>query len=146
MGCGTSFPGLESDLAGKEQHNRFNIVDRNQDPIKEEEEEEDKKKKKKKNKDKQMILTQPKKEVNEKYIKGKVYKKEEIKENIISSEDKDTFICLIKKNIYYYDYNDQLKISTLYYLIFPRGYSFLNLLLIYPKHYLTFLNQLFFYA
>ena len=77
----------------------------------------------KKNKDKQMILTQPKKEVNEKYIKGKVYKKEEIKENIISSEDKDTFICLIKKNIYYYDYNDQLKISTLYYLIFPRGYS-----------------------
>ena len=77
----------------------------------------------KKNKDKQETLTQPKKEVNNNYIKGKVYKKEEIKENIISSNDKDTYICLIKKNIYYYDYNNQLKISTLYYLIFPRGYS-----------------------
>ena len=77
----------------------------------------------KKNKNKQETLTQPKKEVNNNYIKGKVYKKEEIKENIISSNDKDTYICLIKKNIYYYDYNNQLKISTLYYLIFPRGYS-----------------------
>ena len=77
----------------------------------------------KKNKDKQETLTQPKKEVNNNYIKGKVYKKEEIKENILSSNDKDTYICLIKKNIYYYDYNNQLKISTLYYLIFPRGYS-----------------------
>ena len=77
----------------------------------------------KKNKDKQETLTQPKKEVNNNYIKGKVYKKEEIKENIISSNDKDTYICLIKKIIYYYDYNNQLKISTLYYLIFPRGYS-----------------------
>ena len=78
----------------------------------------------KKNKDKQSTLTQPKKDVdNKNLIKGKVYKKEEIKENILSSKDKDTYICLIKKNIYYYDYNDKLKISTLYYLIFPRGYS-----------------------
>jgi len=77
----------------------------------------------KKNKDTQNILTQPKKETEKKYIKGQVYKKEEIKDNILSSNDKDTFICLIKKNIYYYDYNDQLKISSLYYLIFPRGYS-----------------------
>ena len=77
----------------------------------------------KKNKDKQNILTQPKKETEKNYIKGQVYKKEEIKDNILSSNDKDTFICLIKKNIYYYDYNDQLKISSLYYLIFPRGYS-----------------------
>ena len=78
----------------------------------------------KKNKDKQSTLTQPKKVVdNKNLIKGKVYKKEEIKENILSSKDKDTYICLIKKNIYYYDYNDKLKISTLYYLIFPRGYS-----------------------
>ena len=78
----------------------------------------------KKNKDKQSTLTQPKKDVdNKKLIKGKVYKKEELKENILSSKDKDTYICLIKKNIYYYDYNDKLKISTLYYLIFPRGYS-----------------------
>ena len=77
----------------------------------------------KKNKDKQETLTQPKKEVNNNYIKGKVYKKEEIKENILSSNDKDTYICLIKKNIYYYDYKNQLKISTLYYLLFPRGYS-----------------------
>ena len=78
----------------------------------------------KKNKDKQSTLTQPKKDVdNKNLIKGKVYKKEEIKENILSSKDKDTYICLIKKNIYYYDYNDKLKISTLYYLLFPRGYS-----------------------
>ena len=77
----------------------------------------------KKNKDKQNTLTQPKKEIEKNYIKGKVYKKEEIKENILSSHDKDTYICLIKKNIYYYDYNEQLKISSLYYLIFPRGYS-----------------------
>ena len=71
----------------------------------------------KKNKDKQSTLTQPKKDVdNKNLIKGKVYKKEEIKENILSSKDKDTYICLIKKNIYYYDYNDKLKISTLYYL------------------------------
>ena len=77
----------------------------------------------KKNKDKQNILTQPKKETEKNYIKGQVYKKEEIKDNILSSNDKDTFICLIKKNIYYYDYNNQLKISSLYYLIFPRGYS-----------------------
>ena len=78
----------------------------------------------KKNKDKQSTLTQPKKDVdNKNLIKGKVYKKEEIKENILSSKDKDTYICLIKKNIYYYDYNDKLKITTLYYLIFPRGYS-----------------------
>ena len=77
----------------------------------------------KKNKDKQNTLTQPKKEIEKNYIKGKVYKKEEIKDNILSSHDKDTYICLIKKNIYYYDYNEQLKISSLYYLIFPRGYS-----------------------
>ena len=77
----------------------------------------------KKNKNNQVILTQPKKETEKNYIKGKVYKKEEIKENILSSNDKDTYICLIKKNIYYYDYNDNLKISSLYYLIFPRGYS-----------------------
>ena len=81
----------------------------------------------KKNKDKQEILTQPKKNISEKnnnnMIKGKVYKKEEIKENILSSNDKDTYICLIKKNLYYYDYNDQLKITSLYYIIFPRGYS-----------------------
>ena len=78
----------------------------------------------KKNKDKQSTLTQPKKDVdNKNLIKGKVYKKEEIKENILSSKDKDTYICLIKKNIYYYDYNDKLKISTLYCLLFPRGYS-----------------------
>ena len=78
----------------------------------------------KKNKDKQSTLTQPKKDVdNKNLIKGKVYRKEEIKENILSSKDKDTYICLIKKNIYYYDYNDKLKISTLYYLLFPRGYS-----------------------
>ena len=77
----------------------------------------------KKNKNKQETLIQPKKEVDNKYIKGKVYKKEEIKENILSSNDKDTYICLIKKNIYYYDYKNELKISTLYYLLFPRGYS-----------------------
>ena len=78
----------------------------------------------KKNKKNQPILTQPKKEIDgNKYIKGKVYKKEEIKENIISSNDKDTYICLIKKNIYYYDYNSELKINPMYYIIFPRGYS-----------------------
>ena len=77
----------------------------------------------KKNKDKQLTLTQPKKEIKENYIKGKVYKKEEIKENILSSNENDTYICLTKKNIYYYDYNEQLKISSLYYIIFPRGYS-----------------------
>ena len=77
----------------------------------------------KKNKDKQDILTQSKKETETNYTKGKVYKLEEIKENILSSNDKDSYICLIKKNIYYYDYNDQLKIASLYYLIFPRGYS-----------------------
>ena len=77
----------------------------------------------KKNKDKQLILTQPKKEIDNNYTKGKIYKKEEIKDNILSSNDKDTYICLIKKNIYYYDYNDALKITSLYYLIFPRGYS-----------------------
>ena len=71
----------------------------------------------------QQILTQPKKETNDKYIKGKVYKKEEIKENIVSSSDKETYICLIKKKIYYYDYNSQLKINPIYYIIFPRGYS-----------------------
>ena len=77
----------------------------------------------KNNKSKQNILTQPKKEVCDKYTKGKVYKKEEIKENIVSSESKETYICLIKKNIYYYDYNNELKINPTYYLIFPRGYS-----------------------
>ena len=77
----------------------------------------------KKNKDKQLILTQPKKEIDNNYTKGKIYKKEEIKDNILSSNDKDTYICLIKKNIYYYDYNDALKITSLYYLMFPRGYS-----------------------
>ena len=71
----------------------------------------------------QQILTQPKKETNDKYIKGKVYKKEEIKENIVSLSDKETYICLIKKKIYYYDYNSQLKINPIYYIIFPRGYS-----------------------
>ena len=77
----------------------------------------------KKNKDKQETLTQPKKDADNNYIKGKLYKKEEIKENILSSNDKDTYICLIKKNIFYYDYNNQLKLTSLYYLIFPRGYS-----------------------
>ena len=77
----------------------------------------------KKNKDKQEILTQPKKDIGENLTKGKVYKKEEIKENILSSNDKDTYICLIKKNLFYYDYNDQIKISSLYYIMFPRGYS-----------------------
>ena len=77
----------------------------------------------KKNKDKQEILTQPKKEIGNNLIKGKVYKKEEIKENILSSNIEDTYICLVKKNIYYYDYKDNIKISTLYYLLFPRGYS-----------------------
>ena len=77
----------------------------------------------KKNKDKQLILTQPKKEIDNNYTKGKIYKKEEIKDNMLSSNDKDTYICLIKKNIYYYDYNDALKITSLYYLMFPRGYS-----------------------
>ena len=77
----------------------------------------------KKNKDKQETLTQPKKDIGENLTKGKVYKKEEIKENILSSNDKDTYICLIKKNLFYYDYNDQIKISSLYYIMFPRGYS-----------------------
>ena len=77
----------------------------------------------KNNKSKQNILTQPKKEISDKYTKGKIYKKEEIKENIVSSESKETYICLIKKNIYYYDYNNELKINPTYYLIFPRGYS-----------------------
>ena len=77
----------------------------------------------KKNKDKQETLTQPKRDINNNYIKGKIYKKEDIKENIIASNDKDTYICLIKKNIYYYDFNNQLKITSLYYIIFPRGYS-----------------------
>ena len=77
----------------------------------------------KKNKNNQKILTQPKKEANEKYIKGKIYKKEDIKDNITSLNDKDTYICLIKKNIYYYDYNNELKINPIYYILFPRGYS-----------------------
>ena len=77
----------------------------------------------KENQKNQTILTQPKKEIDNKYIKGKVYKKEDIKENIISINDKETYICLIKKNIYYYDYKSQLKINPLYYLVFPRGYS-----------------------
>ena len=77
----------------------------------------------KNNKKNQIILTQPKKEIGDKYIKGKVYKKEEIKENIISSNDKETYICLIKKNMYYHDYKNELKINSIYYLVFPRGYS-----------------------
>ena len=77
----------------------------------------------KKSKDNQPILTQPKKEAS-KYEKGKVYKKDEIKENILSSTEKETYICLIKKNLYYYDYfSSKLKINEIYYLIFPRGYS-----------------------
>ena len=77
----------------------------------------------KKNGKTEPILTQAKKGTEEKYIKGKIYKKEEIKDNILSSNDKETYICLIKKNIYYYDYNSQLKINPIYYIIFPRGYS-----------------------
>ena len=77
----------------------------------------------KKNKNNQPILTQPKKEANEKYMKGKIYNKEDIKENLLSSNDKDTYICLIKRNIYYYDYNSKVKSTPIYYLIFPRGYS-----------------------
>ena len=77
----------------------------------------------KKGKNDQPILTQPKKEISDKYIKGKVYKKEEIKENIVSLNDKETYICLVKRNIYYYDYNSELKINPIYYIIFPRGYS-----------------------
>ena len=77
----------------------------------------------KKDKNNQPILTQPKKETGDKYIKGKIYKKEDIKENIISSSEKETYICLIKKNIYYYDYNNELKINPIYYILFPRGYS-----------------------
>ena len=77
----------------------------------------------KKNGKTEPILTQPKKDAEGKYIKGKIYKKEEIKDNILSSNDKETYICLIKKNIYYYDYNSQLKINPIYYIIFPRGYS-----------------------
>ena len=77
----------------------------------------------KKGKNDQPILTQPKKEISDKYTKGKVYKKEEIKENIVSLNDKETYICLVKRNIYYYDYNSELKINPIYYIIFPRGYS-----------------------
>ena len=77
----------------------------------------------KNNKKNQIILTQPKKEIGDKYIKGKVYKKEEIKENIISSNDKETYICLIKKNMYFHDYKNELKINSIYYIVFPRGYS-----------------------
>ena len=54
----------------------------------------------KKNNGKQDTLTQSKKQEVKNYIKGKVYKKEEIKDNILSSNDKDIYICLIKKNIY----------------------------------------------
>ena len=77
----------------------------------------------KKNGKTEPILTQPKKDINEKYVKGKIYKKEEIKENILSLNDKETYICLIKRNIYFYDYNSQLKINPIYYILFPRGYS-----------------------
>ena len=77
----------------------------------------------KKNKKIQPILAQPKKEASDKYEKGRLYKKEDIKENILSSNDKETYICLIKKNLYYYDYNSQLKKNPMYYILFPRGYS-----------------------